>query len=75
MSDQQLVDREQDMAEEQPEKRTLSRFDRCDQCGYAAFYMATFEFGNLYFCGHHYRRNEEFIYDNALQLVDESEFI
>lgn len=60
---------------EEPTKRVLSKFDRCDQCGYQAFFQATFEFGDLLFCRHHYYKNEAFIYENALDLVDESEFI
>lgn len=73
MSDSQVLEEEQ-VNEEKP-KRVLSNFDRCDQCGHQAFFHATFEFGDLLFCRHHYYRNEEFIYDNALDLIDESEFV
>lgn len=73
MSDSQVLEEEQ-VKEEKP-KRVLSNFDCCDQCGHQAFFHATFEFGDLLFCRHHYYRNEAFIYDNALDLVDESEFI
>lgn len=64
-----------DGAVEAPVKRALSKRDHCDQCGYQAFFHATFEFGDLLFCRHHYFRNEEFIYNNALDLIDESEFV
>lgn len=66
---------EEDGEKTQPVKRVLSKRNRCDQCGYQAFYHATFEFGDLLFCRHHYYRNEEFIYENAIDLVDESEYI
>lgn len=73
MSDSQVLEQEQ--VEEEIAKRVLSKRDRCDQCGYQAFFHATFEFGDLLFCRHHYFRNEAFIYENALDLIDESEFI
>lgn len=73
MSEQQVLEEAQ--VEEEKTKRVLSKFDRCDQCGHQAFFHATFEFGDLLFCRHHYYKNEEFIYENALDLIDESEFV
>lgn len=73
MSEQQVL--EEENQQEDAYQRVMSKFDRCDQCGHQAFYIANFDFGVLNFCGHHYKKNEAFIYDQALDLIDESEFI
>lgn len=47
----------------------------CDVCRFQAYYMVVLESGNLFFCGHHYRRNEVALYEVALEVVDESELM
>ena len=44
--------------------------DRCDKCGAAAKARATFESGELYFCGHHLRESVNTIREKALTMYD-----
>ena len=41
------------------ESKTISSFDRCDQCGGQAFVLAVGISGELTFCGHHYSKIEK----------------
>lgn len=47
----------------------------CDACVSQSYYMVIFETGNLYFCNHHYVKNEALIFEKALDIVDESELL
>lgn len=50
---------------------TLLLQDRCDSCGAQAYVKATFANGELLFCGHHFKTNEEKITASALTVLDE----
>lgn len=41
------------------ESKTISSFDRCDQCGGQAFVLVAGISGELTFCGHHYAKIEK----------------
>jgi hypothetical protein len=49
--------------------------DRCDRCIAKAAYMVVFTSGDLYFCGHHFRENEQHFVDTALNIYDEDDEI
>lgn len=49
--------------------------DRCDQCGAQAFVYAKGMSGELYFCGHHYTKNEEKINSWAFTIMDQRDRI
>jgi hypothetical protein len=54
----------------------LKAKDRCDACGAQARYRAYFWTGDLLFCGHHYRQNQEAISEQALGISNETgEFV
>lgn len=40
------------------EEVLLTALDRCDRCGAAAMVRAVAEWGELLFCGHHYKAND-----------------
>ena len=49
---------------------TLSVADRCDRCGAQAFVRVLLRSGELLFCGHHARENEQALLPFALQVED-----
>lgn len=49
--------------------------ESCDSCPSQSYYMVVFESGNLFFCRHHFNKNEAVIFDSALDVVDESELL
>lgn len=49
--------------------------DRCDRCIAKAAYMVSFASGDLYFCGHHFRDNEDVFLNTALNVYDEDDEI
>lgn len=59
------------------EKKTLSNFERCDQCGGQAFVLVVGIAGELAFCGHHFSKIEknELAYaklkDFAYDIIDD----
>lgn len=57
---------------EQTEERVLTGADRCDQCGSQAYFLAIFDSGELYFCRHHFLKNEEGVREIAYHILDES---
>lgn len=60
---------------EQIKEKTLNATDRCDSCQSQAFVIVKGIQGNLFFCGHHFTKNEEALYNWAYDIVDEREFI
>lgn len=58
---------------EQTEERVITGLDRCDSCGAQAYFLAVFESGELYFCRHHFLKNESAIRDIAYHIIDQSE--
>jgi hypothetical protein len=49
--------------------------DRCDSCNAKAYYMVRFEFGDLFFCRHHFVKHEEALLEKAFDIYDESDFV
>lgn len=56
-------------------EQTLSIADRCDRCQAQAFVLVKGLQGGLIFCGHHFTKHEEALYNWAYDIVDEREFI
>ena len=50
--------------------RVLTAQDRCDSCSAAAKVVATFLNGELMFCGHHAKKNEELLRIKAVEVYD-----
>jgi hypothetical protein len=48
---------------------------RCDACVSQSYFLVVFETGNLYFCNHHFKKNEAVIFEKAIDIVDESELL
>lgn len=55
-----------------PEKEEieLKVTDRCDACQAQAFVYLKGVTGELYFCGHHYAKNEEKLQSWAFTIID-----
>lgn len=60
---------------EDTKTQTLTLQDRCDRCNAQAFVLAKGMEGELLFCGHHFTKHEEALYNWAYEIVDEREFI
>jgi len=52
-------------------KYVLSSIDRCDQCSAEALVLVKGVTGQLMFCGHHYKINEEALSKFAYETIDE----
>ena len=63
------------MPETKVKEKVLKIADRCDRCGAQAFILATGVSGELYFCGHHYHKNEYAITQWAYKIVNELDSI
>jgi hypothetical protein len=50
---------------------TLGATDRCDQCSAEALVLVKGVNGELMFCGHHYKINEEALSKFAYETIDE----
>ena len=55
------------------ENIVLTAHDRCDKCGFQAYFMSVFDFGELLFCRHHFLENEDVLKDISYYIVDQSE--
>lgn len=57
--------------------QVLTPKDRCDHggCSAQAFTLVKFLDGELFFCGHHFTKHEEALYNSAYDIIDEREFI
>ena len=60
------------MAPTEVEDRELTAHDRCDRCGHQAYYLTVFDSGELYFCYHHFKENEENLREHAYYVIDQS---
>ena len=60
---------------EQIKEQTLKVTDRCDRCQSQAFVLVKGLQGDLIFCGHHFTKHEEALYNCAYDIVDERDFI
>jgi len=49
----------------------LGPLDRCDQCSAEALVLVKGVTGELMFCGHHYKLNEEALSKFAYETIDE----
>lgn len=52
-----------------------TRGEQCDQCPSQAYYVAVFESGSLFFCKHHFNKNEDALVELAMEIIDESAFL
>lgn len=55
--------------------RQLTIQDRCDRCQSQAWVIVKGLEGELFFCGHHFTKHEEALYNWAYEIVDEREHI
>ena len=60
---------------EDTKEQTLSIADRCDRCQAQAFVLVKGLQGDLIFCGHHFTKHEEALYNWAYDIIDERDFI
>jgi hypothetical protein len=60
---------------EKEKTQQLTAKDRCDRCEAQAWVLVKGMSGELYFCGHHFTKHEEALYNWAYDIVDEREFI
>jgi hypothetical protein len=60
---------------QEPELEYFTKRERCDLCGFQAYYRISFEAGFLFFCRHHYMEKENVFFEKALDIVDESELL
>ena len=49
--------------------------DRCDRCNAQAFVWVNGVSGELFFCGHHYAKNEHALKSYAFEIIDERDTI
>lgn len=56
-------------------ERTLTASDRCDACGAQAYYEVKLETGELFFCRHHFSKNEDALINVAIDIYDESDVL
>lgn len=53
----------------------LTNADRCDSCGAQALVKAEGIGGEIFFCGHHFSKNEERLAEWAFSIIDERDKI
>lgn len=58
-------------------EKILTNLDRCDNsnCTAQAFVLVKFLEGELIFCGHHFTKHEQALYNYAYDIIDERDFI
>jgi hypothetical protein len=61
--------------EEQEEELFITAADRCDKCGVQAYFLVIFDYGHLYFCRHHFMKNEDVLRDLSYHIEDFSELL
>jgi hypothetical protein len=69
------VETEKIESPKEEELEWLTSRENCDACGFQAYYLVSFESGSLFFCRHHYLKNEDSFFDSAQDIVDESELL
>lgn len=55
------------------EEHTLTANDRCDSCVAQAYYIVSLASGMLFFCRHHFLKNEDALRDIAKYVFDGTE--
>lgn len=58
---------------EDTEERVITANDRCDKCGSQAYFLSVLESGELFFCRHHFLKNEDTLRDISYHIVDQSQ--
>lgn len=61
--------------ESKQEEINLTVSDRCDSCGAQAFVYVKGLAGELYFCGHHFAKNEDKLKSWAFTILDQRDRI
>jgi len=56
-------------------EKVLKIADRCDRCGAQAFVLAKGINGELYFCGHHFKKFQEGIQSWSFEIINELDSI
>lgn len=56
-------------------QKILTVADRCDACNAQAFVIAKKESKELFFCGHHFAKHKEVVYNWSSEVIDERDFI
>jgi len=51
----------------------LKAIDRCDSCNAQAYVIVKGVTGELFFCGHHFAKNEVGLKEFAYEIIDERE--
>jgi len=51
----------------------LKAIDRCDSCNAQAYVIVKGVTGELFFCGHHFAKNEVALKEFAYEIIDERE--
>lgn len=64
-----------DVVESEEKEIELTLQDRCDACQAQAFVYVKGLSGELYFCGHHFAKNEKEITSWAFTIVDQRDRI
>jgi hypothetical protein len=65
----------EDKVESKEEEISLNVSDRCDACGAQAFVYVKGISGELYFCGHHFAKNEEKLRSWSFTITDKRDTI
>jgi hypothetical protein len=65
----------EELVEDKQEDIELTAKDRCDSCGAQAFVYVKGLSGELYFCGHHYAKNEEKLKSWSFTTIDKRDTI
>jgi hypothetical protein len=73
--DSTAVEEKISTAEEEETLEWLTEREKCDACGAQSYYAVAFKAGLLYFCRHHYLKHEDLFFDEAEDIVDESELL
>lgn len=49
----------------------MTAADRCDSCNAQAYVRVFLQQGDLLFCAHHFKENEDYLRTNAVRIHDE----
>lgn len=61
--------------DEKVKEKQLKIADRCDSCGAQAFVLVKMLAGELMFCGHHYKKHQDKLDNQAYEIIDERDSI
>lgn len=63
------------MTETMTKEKIIKVSDRCDRCNAQAFVKVSGTAGELFFCGHHFKKYEEALTKYAYEIIDERDSI